>query len=115
MRKPVQHDERRQFERMSIPETSGVHVFDPDGEPIGPMIVLGRGGMMVKTKQDFKKGAVYSLVIHDGTEGIKREVRAQARDISASGIGFQFEDLGPDAAVEVGVIIGKYYSAAGGR
>jgi hypothetical protein len=51
----------------------------------------------------------------DDTEGIKRPVPAVARYNTPQGIGFEFESLEPDAAVEIGVIIGKYYSATAGH
>lgn len=106
-------DERRKFERLQIPEVAKVQVNLPDGKKLGMLSVLGRGGFQVRTKKSFQMGDVHSLVIVDKTENIKRPVRAMVRSVDPPGlVGFEFESLEPDAAVEIGVIIGKYYSAA---
>jgi hypothetical protein len=115
MDKIIPQDERRRFERLAIPIEAGVTVSTADGKSAGVMTVLGRGGMRVDTKIKFKNGDVHELVIHDASEGIRRVVKATVRDVTATAAGFQFEDLDPDAAVEIGVIIGKYYSAPHGH
>jgi len=104
-------DERRKFERLSIPQSSGVYVCTPDGRRIGWLSVLGRGGFQVETEHPFKVQQRHSLVIVDDSEGIRRPVRATVRSEKGGSIGFEFAELDPDAAVEIGVIIGKYYSS----
>lgn len=105
-------DERRKFERIALPRMEHAFVTTTDGKRLGDLSVLGRGGFQVDTKEPFKSGDVHDLVIVDNSEGIKREVRAIVRMSTPRAVGFEFEDLDPDAAVEMGVIIGKYYSAA---
>jgi len=51
------------------------------------------------------------LLLVDDSEGIKRELNALVRYNREEGVGVEFDTLDPDSAVEVGVIIGKYYSA----
>src|SRR4051812_20786158 len=108
----VMTDERRKFERIILPHMEHAFVTTPDGKQLGDLSVLGRGGFQVDTQSPFKSGDIHDLVIVDKSEGIKREVRAIVRMSTPGAVGFEFEDLTPDAAVEVGVIIGKYYSAA---
>jgi hypothetical protein len=115
MDKIIKQDERRRFERLAIPVEAGVTVSMADGKIAGVMTILGRGGMRIDTKIIFKNGDLHELVIHDASEGIKRTVKATVRDVTPAGAGFQFEELNPDAAVEIGVIIGKYYSAPHGH
>jgi hypothetical protein len=105
-------DERRKFERINLPQMEHAFVSTPDGKRLGDLSVLGRGGFQVDTQKPFKSGDVHDLVIVDTTEGIKREVRAIVRMSTPGAVGFEFQDLDADAAVEMGVIIGKYYSAA---
>lgn len=106
-------DERRKFERLQIPDIAKVQVTFPDGKKLGMLTVLGRGGFQVSTKKTFHNGDVHSLVIVDKSEKIERQVRAVVRSVEPKGlVGFEFDALDPDAAVEMGVIIGKYYSAA---
>ena len=105
-------DERRKFERINLPQMEHAFVTTAKGKRLGDLSVLGRGGFQVDTHEPFKSGDVHDLVIVDTTEGIKREVRAVVRMSAPGAVGFEFENLDPDAAVEMGVIIGKYYSAA---
>ena len=109
-------DERRKFERVVMPENANVYVATPDEKKLGGVRMLGRGGLQVETPRQFKVQEVHSLLLVDLSEGIKRKVRGIVRNIAPGGlIGFEFENLDADAAVEVGVIIGKYYSASGAR
>src|SRR4051794_10426596 len=105
-------DERRKFERINLPHMEHAFVSTKDGKRLGELTVLGRGGFQVDTQQPFKSGEEHDLVIVDSSEGIKRAVRAIVRMSAPGAVGFEFQDLDPDGAVEMGVIIGKYYSAA---
>jgi hypothetical protein len=107
-------DDRRKFERITLPDSTKVFAHDARGERLGRIRVIGRGGLLVETRQVFAPGSHHELVLVDDTEGIKRPVSAVARYTSRQGIGFEFETLEPDTAVEIGVIIGKYYSATSG-
>ena len=107
-------DERRKFERVVLPETENTFVTTADRQKLGNLSVLGRGGFQVHTKKQFKRGDIHELIIVDTSEGIRRQVRGIVRMVTPEAVGFEFDDLGPDAAVEVGVIIGKYYSAQAG-
>jgi len=115
MTKKIKLDERRRFERLAIPSEADVKVYTESGELVGHMTVLGRGGMSVKTKAKFKLGDTHFLVIHDTSEGIRRTVKSIVRDTTVPLVGLEFNELDPDAAVEIGVIIGKYYSAPHGK
>lgn len=108
-------DDRRKFERITLPDSTKVFAHDARGERLGRIRVIGRGGLMVETRQAFAPGSHHELVLVDDTEGIKRPVPAVVRYVTPQGIGFEFESLEPDAAVEIGVIIGKYYSATAGH
>jgi Tfp pilus assembly protein PilZ len=105
-------DERRKFERVNIPSSAKVMAEDRLGKTLGLVRVLGRGGLFVDTQTHFREGSSQTLVIVDEEEGIRRALQAVTRYITPAGVGFEFEKLDPDAAVEIGVIIGKYYSAA---
>jgi hypothetical protein len=106
-------DDRRRFERINLPEASKVYATDADGKRLGLVRILGRGGLLVATGEKFEDGSEYTLALVDESEGIRRKVHAEALYTTPQGVGFKFVNLEPDAAVEVGVIIGKYYSAAG--
>ncbi|MGH9651264.1 MAG: hypothetical protein ACRD3I_12435, partial [Terriglobales bacterium] len=67
--------------------------------------------MLVDTKLACREGDMLSLVLVDDSEGIRRHVKTVSCYKTAGGVGFHFHTLEPQAAVEVGVIIGKHYSA----
>ena len=104
-------DERRKFERIRIPGSARIHV-QAGGKEVGPVSMIGRGGLMVDTQESFELGKKVELRIMDEAEGIHRKVTAIARYRQGQGVGFEFYHLDADAAVEIGVIIGKYYSHA---
>jgi hypothetical protein len=104
-------DDRRRFERVNMPDAAKVYITDEQNARIGSVKVLGRGGMLVKTEKPLSTGSHRALYLVDDSEGIRRELHAVVRYNSDEGTGLEFENLEPDAAVEVGVIIGKYYAA----
>ena len=104
-------DERRRFERVTLPASARVFAEEPKGKAVGQVRVLGRGGMLVRTDTPFTPATSHTLFLVDQSEGIRREMRTTALYQSEDGVAFEFDQLDPDAAVEVGVIIGKYYSA----
>ncbi len=101
-------DERRSFDRIQIPESAGVYAATPQGERLGGIVMLGRGGFLLATGQKFESGQAREFVLTDETQRVRTPVRAVARYTSSQGVGFEFEDLKADAAVEIGVIIGKH-------
>ncbi|MBI2681941.1 MAG: PilZ domain-containing protein [Acidobacteriales bacterium] len=104
--------ERRKFERLSMPGISGVKARRQGGDEC-QITMLGRGGFQISTGETYEMGQTENFAILDESEGIHRDVRATVRNIASGGlVGFEFDDLGVDAAVEIGVIIGKYYKAA---
>ena len=104
-------DERRRFERVSLPESAKVYLADTQKRRLGPVLMIGRGGLLFKSDVPFEPGSHVDLLLVDDTEGIRRELNGTVRYSREDGIGIEFDALDPDAAVEVGVIIGKYYSA----
>jgi len=105
-------EERRRFERINLPGSSNVEVRTEDNHSLGPVRMLGRGGLQVQSNRKFEVEEEHTLLLIDESEQIRREVNVIVRNLSGGGlVGFEFQNLSPDAAVEIGVIIGKYYSA----
>jgi hypothetical protein len=100
--------ERRKYERVQIPEAAGIYATDDLGKRLGPVRELGLGGMLVDTKVSCHEGDMLSLVLVDESEGIHRPVKTVSCYQAPGGVGFHFHTLEPQAAVEVGVIIGKH-------
>jgi hypothetical protein len=102
--------ERRKFERLHIPASAAAYVSSPNGQKLGRLSILGRGGFQVDTDQQFKIGDSHKFNIVDESQGINRQVTAVARNTPPGAVGFEFQELDVDTALEVGVLIGKYHS-----
>ncbi len=105
-------DERRRFERVPIPENAKVYCEDRLGKHLGTVRMLGRGGLLLDCREHFRLGSVQELTLAAEREDIRRKLRLVVRDVTPEGLGLEFAALEPDAAVEIGVIIGKYYAKA---
>lgn len=102
--------ERRKFERVDIAQSSQVLVFGPEGKEVGVLRQIGRGGFGMEPQQPYSQdGKTHKLTIHEPGEKIRVEVHARVLYAGPNIVGFEFVDLDPNAAVEVGIIIGKYY------
>lgn len=104
-------DDRRRFERVDIPDNARIFVLDSNGSKLGPLRILGRGGMLFLSNRDLTPGSKMTLRISDEVEVLTRDVEATIRYRSPEGIGCEFEKLDADTAVEIGVWIGKFYSS----
>jgi hypothetical protein len=102
-------DERRKHERIGVPQNA-VIAQDKKGKLLGMVRQLARGGMLIEGDAGMKKGKKYTVTIVDESEGIKRKVDLVVRYTDDRHVGCEFERLNVDAAVELGILIGKYYS-----
>ena len=103
-------DERRRFERVNVPDSARLHVLDAAGKKLGKLKMLGRGGMLFTCDTPFPSGSKQVFHICDDIEGIVRPVNTVVRYFSKEGVGCEFERLDTDAAVDLGVWIGRLYS-----
>ncbi len=104
--------ERRKFERIEIAFSKQVLVLDGKGKKVGMLRQLGRGGFMMQPEKLYARDSkVHVFVIHEQEEDIQVRVSAKVRYSDPRCVGFEFVDLDVESAVEVGIIIGKYYEA----
>ena len=101
--------ERRRFERVDVDYTAKVRVTDTKGQLLGIVRQIGRGGIAIEPERGFKKDRKLKIVISDPSEKIRFTVGATVRYASARQVGLEFRDLDAEAAVDVGILIGKYY------
>ena len=102
--------DRRRFERVDIASEAQVLVLDNRGRKAGVLRQLARGGFMMEPEKDYTKdNKIYNFTISEPREGISVTVNARARSAGDDYAGFEFVDLNPDAAVDIGLIIGTYY------
>ncbi|HEY1525025.1 MAG TPA: PilZ domain-containing protein [Candidatus Angelobacter sp.] len=103
-------EERRRFERVDIARQSQVLVLDAKSRKAGVLRQLARGGFMMEPEHHYNEDSkIYSFTIHEPTEDIRVRVNARLRFSDQQYAGFEFVDLDPQAAVDIGQIIGKYY------
>ncbi|HEY4677588.1 MAG TPA: PilZ domain-containing protein [Candidatus Angelobacter sp.] len=103
-------EERRRFERVDIAHQSQVLVMEAKGGQAGVLRQLARGGFMMEPERLYNEDSkIYNFTIHEPTEDIRVRVNARLRFADQQYAGFEFVDLDPEAAVEIGHIIGKYY------
>jgi PilZ domain len=103
-------EERRRFERVDITSQAQVLVLDARGGKAGVLRQLARGGFMMEPEKTYSEDEkVYNFTIHEPTEDIRVSVNARLRFSDQQYAGFEFVDLDPESAVQVGHIIGKYY------
>jgi c-di-GMP-binding flagellar brake protein YcgR len=102
--------DRRRFERVDIAQSSQVVVLEEQGKRVGVLRQIGRGGFMMEPEKPYSKdGTTHKLTIHEPGEQMQIEIKARVVYVKPDVVGFEFVDLDVDAAVEVGIIIGKYY------
>jgi hypothetical protein len=106
----AQKSDKRRFERVDISREAKVMVFDVKGKKAGVLRQLARGGFMMEPDKDYSKdNKIYNFTIHEPKEDIRVTVNARARSAGKDYAGFEFVDLDPGAAVDIGLIIGAYY------
>ncbi len=103
-------DDRRRFERVHIPDNARLSVLDHTGRKLGPVRILGRGGMLFWCSERWPSGTVLNLKLRDEVEDVTRDVSGVVRYSSPEGVGCEFEKLDVEAAIEIGVWIGKYFA-----
>lgn len=101
-------EDKRKYERVNIPEAAQIYATEEKGARLGLIRVLGLGGLLVNTQRKFAKGEKTTLTIVDESEGIRRQARVRALYTLPMGVGFEFEKLDEQSAVEIGVVIGKH-------
>jgi hypothetical protein len=104
--------ERRRFERINIAFSKQVLVLDENDAIVGFLRQLGRGGFLIQPEKLFARDSkIHKFIIHEPLEDMKVRVNARVRYADPRGAGFEFVDLDADTAIEVGIIIGKYYES----
>jgi hypothetical protein len=105
------HKERRYFDRIVIPATPNLCLEDDQGNRFGRIRMLGRGGLLLETNRRFPAGETLAFTIVGERDGVRRQVHAVQRYTNPEGdVGFEFQALEADAAVEIGVLIDKYFN-----
>src|SRR5947209_20143856 len=102
-------EERRRFERVDITHEAQVMVLDLKGQKAGVLRQLARGGFMIEPEKTYREAEkLYTFTIHEPLEEIRVRVNARLRFSDQQYAGFEFVDLAPASAVQLGPINGTY-------
>jgi hypothetical protein len=103
-------DDKRRFERIDLTPEAHIVALHRNGRRAGVLRQLARGGFSMTPDAPYSKdNKVHEFIIHEPEEDIRVHVRARVRSVEPQLAGFEFVDLDADAAVDIGIIIGKYY------
>lgn len=91
-----------------IPDNARLRVLDKHGKTLGPVRVLGRGGMQFESAVTWETGKSVPLKLQDDADGFVCDLTASVRDCLHGMVGCEFENLTPDTATEIGICIGRY-------
>ena len=106
-------EEKRRFERIDIASHGMVEVLDEKDNKVGMVRQLARGGFSMESDKSYhKESKVHHFAIVEPGENIRADVKARVRFVDPNLVGLEFVDLNASAAVEIGIIIGKYYEHA---
>ena len=102
--------ERRRFERVEIPASAGITVWDADGSPIGSVCELSRGGMRIKLGEPdaMHPGEDFVFIMRTATDD-SFSAWVQVRHVVSSEAGCEFQNLDPSVATHITELMGVYY------
>jgi len=110
MTQPHSMDEKRRFERVDIGPEAQIMVLDVEGKKAGVLRQLARGGFSMTPENPYPRdNTIYDFAIHEPAEDIRIRISARIRSSDEQMAGFEFVDLDVKSAVDIGIIIGKYY------
>jgi hypothetical protein len=103
-------EERRKFDRVKLPASAAVYALDEDGKRLGRVLKLGPGGLVLETSAPLVEGSPHHIVLVEEGEHIRRSFVVVVRFRSPEGIALEFRAVDIEAAIDIGIIIGKYSS-----
>ena len=104
--------ERRYYSRVVIPPTANMFADDDHGNRLGRIRMLGRGGFLLETNRRFPADETLIINLVAERDGVRRQLKAVQRYTNPYGdVGFEFQLLEGDAALEIGGLVGKYFSS----
>ena len=103
--------ERRRHERVEVSFKAQIYATDDAGKRVGVLRQLSRSGFMMEpsTEKEFKAGKKHKLMLVDRSEHIRLPVKVVVRYADVRRAGFEFEGLDIKSAMEIGILIGKFY------
>jgi hypothetical protein len=83
--------ESRRYKRVRVPEGAGISCQGVDTDLQGSVLVMGLGGLFIRTPVVFPKGTVFNVRIRD--RDCEVEAMCAVRDLAPDGIGVEFVQL----------------------
>ena len=99
--------QQRTHPRVYLPPDAGVYVKSDKGSVLGPVRVIGMGGLFFQTESPFAVGNAQALDLaeHNHTS---HTIAAVIRHVDKIGVGVQFLELHPEAQADVERLVNQY-------
>jgi hypothetical protein len=103
--------EQRAHPRVYLPVDAGVYVQSDQGNVLGPVRVIGAGGLFFQTESPFSIGAAKALRLSEAQHHTSHPIQAIIRHVDKIGVGVQFLQLQPEAQAGVERLVNQYLLA----
>jgi hypothetical protein len=103
--------EQRVHPRVYLPPDAGVYVKSDSGRILGPVRVLGMGGLFFQTSSPFSVGNAEAFALAEERNATAHSIEAIVRHVDSIGVGVQFLELRPEAQASVARLVNQYLHA----
>ncbi len=99
---------QRTHPRVYLPLDAGVYVHSDKGSILGPVRVIGMGGLFFQTDSPFSVGTAEALCLAGSQSSTTHTIEAVVRHVDKVGVGVQFLQLRPEAEADVERLVTRY-------
>jgi hypothetical protein len=100
--------QQRAHPRVYLPIDAGVYVRSSKGKVLGPVRVIGMGGLFFQTESPFSIGNAEALSLAEEHNRTTYTIAAVVRHVDRIGVGVQFLELHPEAQADVERLVNLY-------
>ena len=100
--------QQRSHPRVYLPLDAGVYVKSDKGSILGPVRVIGMGGLFFQTESPFAVGNSEALDLAEERNPTSHTIAAVVRHVDKIGVGVQFLELLPEAQADVERLVNQY-------
>ncbi|MGE0404882.1 MAG: PilZ domain-containing protein [Candidatus Korobacteraceae bacterium] len=104
--------EPRAHPRVYLPLDAGVYIKTDEGKTLGPVRVIGMGGLFFQTDSPFVVGSSQTLELAEEPEHTAHKIQVVVRHVDKIGVGLQFQQLPPETKEHVENLVCQYLLSA---
>ena len=112
----VLESERRRFERVEIPQSARLSVWDASGSPVGFIREVSRGGMRIALGEAdcMREGEDFVFIIKNAVNEVCFSAWIKVKRVTGNFAGCEFQQMDANLATQIGELMGSYYEFHGG-